>query len=231
MKKIITVTISAFLGMLLLAGCGKDANETEPLAGASDTEEQTKQETPSPEEAALSAYSAFLSGDKALMDEEQQKIWWIPNFQDDGLDYEYTYLDLDGDSISELIVQMEDAPISYNAVFHFEDDKIFCWNSDAVEMTCYDYPLSDGTIVRQYNYNGSHSYTIYRYQKNGELVKISSLYVRDEYEPVDSSWPFPYYEVDEKEVDKTEFDKQVIASVLNKRLDRAVWTKIISSNS
>lgn len=44
-----------------------------------------------------SAYDAFLSGDRTLLADGQDETWWIPDFQDDGMEYEYTCVDLSGD--------------------------------------------------------------------------------------------------------------------------------------
>ncbi len=170
------------------------------------------------------AYSSLLSGDRTLLEDMQSELWWIPDFQDEGMEYEYTYLDLDGDDVVELIIQMADDPCGYNAVFHFEDGKLFCWNSDATEMSCRDYPLRDGTMVRQYDDNGTYSYTIFRYQANGEKEDISYLFAREELLSEDSSEPCPYYEIDGKEVDKTVFDEQLAALVTDRILERSAWT-------
>lgn len=43
---------------------------------------------------AFTAYSSFLSGDRTFLDDMQSEMWWIPDFQEDGMEYEYTCLDL-----------------------------------------------------------------------------------------------------------------------------------------
>jgi len=153
-------------------------------------------------------------------------MWYLPAFQDTVLKYEYIYLDLDGDHAVELLVQMADEPSGYNAVFHFEDGQIFCWNSDAAELSCRDYPLRDGTMVRQYDFAGTHTYTLFRYQPNGETEQIAQLFARDELIPENSSEPCPYYSINKKETDESEFDKQLNAMITSKLPDSTEWTEI-----
>lgn len=202
--KNIAILASALLMAVSITAC-RETNESDP---------------------ALEAYSSLLLGDRTLLDDAQSEMWWIPDFQDENWKYEYTYLDLDGDDAVELIVQMEDDPCGYNAVFHFEDGKVFCWNSDAAEMSCRDYPLDDGTMVRQYDTNGSRIYTIFRYKSNGETEDISHLFAREELIPEDSTEPCPYYEIDGRAVDKAEFDEQLDALVTGRMLERSAWTII-----
>ena len=56
----------------------------------------------------------------------------------------------DGDGGSGL-VQMVEQPQQFNAVFHYGDGELSCWQYDIVEMSCRDYPWSDGAMVRQYD--------------------------------------------------------------------------------
>ena len=63
----------------------------------------------------------------------------------------YKDLDLDGDGGAELVVQMVEQPQQFNAVFHYGDGELSCWQYDIVEMSCRDYPLEDGAMVRQYD--------------------------------------------------------------------------------
>lgn len=170
-------------------------------------------------------YSEFLSGDRTLLVEEQSQMW-LPDFQDSDMKYEYTYLDVDQDNVEELLVQLENDPCGYNGVFHFENGRIYCWNSDSVDMTCRDYPLQNGMMVRQYDYAGTRSYILFRYMKNGEMESISSLFVREELISEDSLEKCPYYEIDGQEVDKAEFDKQFDLLITDWLLEREAWTPI-----
>ena len=237
MRRPLTIAIVVLLGALLLVGCTKTTSGgvaiaedlLSGMAGAdniSAEKDQTQQDSFSSEEPALIAYSEFLSGNRTLLDEAQSEMWEIPDFQGAEMKYEYTYLDLDGDGVHELLVQLEDDPHGYNAVFHFENGQIFCWNSDMVESSCCDYPLNNSTMVRQYDFSGTRSYTIFRYKEGGEEENISQLFAREELIPEDSSEPCPYYEIDGKEVDKVEFDKQLDLLVTGRLVERAEWTEI-----
>ena len=165
-------------------------------------------------ESAMAAYSRFLSGDRALLDEKWSD--GIPDLQDTEIKYEYTYLDLDGDGVVELIVQCVDDPGTYNAVFHFDDEQIFCWQSDMVEQICRDYPLQNGMMVTQYDYNGTQSYKLFRYKSTGEKEEISQLFAGDD----------QYYTIDGKEVDKEEFDKQLNSLITELVVKRTEWKEI-----
>lgn len=156
--------------------------------------------------------------DTAQLKEELADVLWTDSFT-----YEYTYLDLDGDGEDELLIQMEDDPQGYNGVFHYEDGQLVCWNSDAVELSCWDSPLQNGYMVRQYHYNGTRSYTVFRYLPGGETEESSTLFARDELIPEDSTEPCPYYEVNGEEVTKEVFDRQV-ELITTKLLDRSAWT-------
>lgn len=204
MKKMCMIVISVCMNVLLLAGCGKK------------------------EEIARTAYASFLSGDRTVLDGAQEEMWWIPDFQDENMEYECTYLDVDEDGVVELIVQMTDNPNGYNGVFHFDflDDKLFCWNSDAAEMSYWDYPLRDGTMVRKYVENGMYFYTIFHYKYKGEKKIVTYLLAREELIPGDSLEPCPYYEIDGKEVEKAVFDEKVNTLITEKMLERSEWEEI-----
>lgn len=72
--------------MLLLTGCSADSGDE------------------------MEVYTSFLAGDRTLLDEKQTEQWWIPDFQAESMEYEYTCMDLDGDGGDELIVQMKGDP-------------------------------------------------------------------------------------------------------------------------
>lgn len=139
------------------------------------------------------------------------------------MEYEYTFLDLNKDGIAELIVQMEGEPRGYNGVFHFEDDKLVCWNSDATDGSCWDYPLINGTMVRQFDFNGTTTYTIFRYGADGVMEKDACLFAREELIPDNSPEPCPYYEMNGNEVDRAEFEEQLESLITGQMLERSDW--------
>ena len=185
--------LAAAVCLLALSGCG-----TGEQPGAASPEEQVK-----------AICTGFLEGNGVQLDEEQAAMWWIPNFQGSELRYEYTLLDLSGDGVPELLVQLAEDPGGYNGVFHAEDGKLYCWNSDAAEMTCLDYPLDDGTMVRDYTFGGTRSYTI-----------------REERIPEDSPESCPYYRVGETEVTRAEFETALQEQIGDHLLDRSAWNAI-----
>ena len=204
MKRIIVLAV-ALICMLETVGC---TNEKETI-----------------NDSAIETYSMFLSGDRTSLADGWEEKWYIPDFQD-AMEYEYTYLDLDGDGEVELLVQLQDDPCGYNGVFHFDGEQMLCWNSDSVEGSCRDYPLCNGIMVRQYDYSGTRSYTLFRYKSNGETEYVSQLFARDELIHLDSTEPCPYYEIDGTEIDKDEFDKQINSLITEKLIKRTDWKKI-----
>lgn len=111
-------------------------------------------------------------------------------------------------------------------VFHFENGQIFSWNSDAAEGSCFDYPLSNGTMVRQSEFNGTRSYQLFQYKESGREEPATLLFAREELIPEDSSEPCPYYAIDGKEVDETEFDRQFALLVDGPLVERTAWTPL-----
>lgn len=205
MKKFrICILISVCL--LILSGCGK-----------------------SPQEQAETAYAAFLSGDISLFDSTEKETWALDVWTDTILPsggLEYAYLDPDGDGAAELLVQYADDPCTYNGVFHYSGGKLFCWQNDFSEGSCRDYPLKDGTMVRQYDFNGTCTYTMFRYNSDGEIEEISSLFSREELIPEDSKEPCPHYEVNGEETDKTVFDEKLNEMIITQMLERSAWKPV-----
>ena len=229
-KPVHLFALSALVLVPLFSGCAPAADVSEvPASPPAETTPEIVRATPAatvPGEAALAAYSAFLSGDRSLLDDPQSESWNILGYPAGLFPYEYTYLDVDGDGEAELLIQMEDDPCGYNGVFHFDGERLQCWNSDALEMTCRDYPLTDGTMVRQYDYGGTRSYILFRYRSDGEREELHFLFARDELVYEDSTLPCPYYELDGTEVDKAEFEARLDGLVGSNLLDRASWTAL-----
>ena len=174
------------------------------------------------QDAALAAYAALLSGDTALLNPSAGAAqWWVPDFSDGSMKYEYTYMDLNKDGVSELLVQMAEAPEGYNGVFSFENGEVRCWNSDASEMNCRDYPLTDGTMVRQYDFSDTVNHTLFRYRSGGEEEIVAFFTVSEN----QGSEREPRYAIDGEEVTQEDFGVQFNNMIASKMLERAAWTE------
>ena len=191
-------------------------------------------EAPEPGNAEIEEFKAqkefleFLSGDVSLLEDQELGNEWaefyLPNSE-----LEYVFMDLDGDGVSELVLQWVDEPGSLNAVFDYENGKLLCRNFDPVEMSGRDYPLRDGTMVRQYNYSGTRSYTGFRYLPDGAQEELWNLFARDELIYEDDTIPVPYYEIDGQEVEQAEFDAELDKRIFSKAPERSAWTAIANT--
>ena len=177
------------------------------------------------EQTARAAYFDFLSGDVSLVENKEVGQSWV-DFYLPNSELEYAFLDLDGDDVSELLIQWIDAPEGFNAVFHYSNGTLYCWNFDSVEMSSRNYPLQNGTMVHQYDYGGTSSWTIFRYLPDGESDKIFDLFARYEVIYDNDTAPVPYYEIDGIEVDKVEVESELDKRITNQRLERSVWTAV-----
>ncbi len=52
----------------------------------------------------------FLSGDRTVLNDSQEELYWIPNFHNELDKYEYVYMDLDGDNVKKMIIQRINDP-------------------------------------------------------------------------------------------------------------------------
>lgn len=181
------------------------------------------------EQTAQAAYFAFLSGDVSLLEDMELGQSWV-DFYLPNSELEYAFLDLDGDEVSELLIQWIDSPEGCNAVFHYRDGKLLCWNFDTVEMSSRDYPLQNGTMVHQYDYGGTSSWTVFRYLPDGETEPLFNLFARYEVIYDNDTSPVPYYEIDGVEVDQVTFDSELKERITNQLLERSIWTAL-SENS
>lgn len=166
---------------------------------------------------AHAAYEAFLAGDMSLL--EPVEPGWAEHLAlIIKAAMEYTYLDLDGDGVDELLLQCPNDPMSYNGVFHYRDGLLQCWQHDEVEMSCRDYPLRDGIMVQQYR----ESYHLFRYQPDGskkELTGLDAMLRR----PDEAVY---FYSIDGEDVDRAEFERQLKHLVTDQLLERKAWTEI-----
>ena len=142
----------------------------------------------------------------------------------EGQEYE---LDLDGDGGAELVVQMVAQPHQFNAVFHYGDGELSCWQYDIMEMSCRDYPLGDGAMVRQYDTGTgpnrySNLYTVFRYLPDGETEECASLAVHQDTQE-DGTEVFTYL-VDDAEVDQDTFAAEFEELVGDRLLSLEDWT-------
>ena len=139
---------------------------------------------------------------------------------------EYVLLDLDGDGGAELVVQMVAQPHQFNAVFHYGDGELSCWQYDIMEMSCRDYPLGDGAMVRQYDTGTgpnrySNLYTVFRYLPDGETEECASLAVHQDTQE-DGTEVFTYL-VDDAEVDQDTFAAEFEELVGSRLLSLEDW--------
>lgn len=201
--------IAACLLLCFTTGCVKETTteevgKEEPIAESVEKEE-TVADGVGEEYEVNDLFIQFIAGDRELLENNQEENWWIPEFDNDVLDYEFLYFDLDGDNQNEMLVRLADDPSGYNGVFHIAGEKILCWNSDDVEMSCWDYPLTDKNMVRQYDYNGSTLYTIYKYNSQGEMETLHEMFIWEESFIEDENLVLPSYLIDGEEVTKEVF--------------------------
>ena len=159
-----------------------------------------------------------------MEDQESGQEWvdfYFPNSE-----LEYILMDLDADGVNELVLQYVDEPGTLNAVFDYDNGKLLCWNFDPVEMSGRDYPLRDGTMVRQYDYSGTRSYTVFRYLPDGTREELFNLFARDELIYEDDPVPVPYYEIDGRETDQETFDAELKKRILDQMPERSDWTAV-----
>ena len=186
--------------LLLLSGCGEPPS--------------------APEEEARAAYEALLAGDASLLGEEAP---FVEPYFSAFAELEYLLMDLDGDGIDELLVQWAEFPGAYNGVFHYEDGALSVWQNDGVELSCRDYPLRDGTMVRQYDHGGS-SFRLFRYLPGGETEDMALLYARTAPDNDGDLRPCPCYEVDGGEVEEAVFRAALEELVTDRLVPREDWT-------
>ena len=166
---------------------------------------------------ALAAYRALLAGEPGALDRPPEGLELHQVTLPPAEELEYVLLDLDGDGGAELVVQMVAQPHQFNAVFHYGDGELSCWQYDIMEMSCRDYPLGDGAMVRYYNL-----YTVFRYLPDGETEECASLAVHQDTQE-DGTEVFTYL-VDDAEVDQDTFAAEFEELVGSRLLSLEDWT-------
>ena len=174
----------------------------------------------------LAAYRALLAGEPGALDRPPEGLELHQVTLPPAEELEYVLLDLDGDGGAELVVQMVAQPQQFNAVFHYGDGELSCWQYDIVEMSCRDYPLEDGAMVRQYDTGTgpnrySHLYTVFRYLPDGETEECASLAVHQDTQE-DGTEVFTYL-VDDAEVDQDTFAAEFEELVGSRLLSLEDW--------
>ncbi|MCH5349355.1 MAG: hypothetical protein J1E40_08540 [Oscillospiraceae bacterium] len=221
-KFILPLLISA----MLLSACNKDTQDTQENETVSGSVQETADTSgASGELSAKEVYMNFLGGDVSLLGSPELGQSWIDFYLPAG-GMEYTFLDLDGDGESELLVQLVDDPSGLNAVFDYQDGRLICRNFDSVEMSSRDYPLSDGTMIHQYDFSGTRNYIGYRYLPDGTTEELFSLFARDELVYEGDTNPVPYYEVNGEEVDQETFEAELDKRITSQLLERSAWIAI-----
>ena len=175
---------------------------------------------------ALAAYRALLAGEPGALDRPPEGLELHQVTLPPAEELEYVLLDLDGDGGAELVVQMVEQPQQFNAVFHYGNGELSCWQYDIVEMSCRDYPLEDGAMVRQYDTGTgpnrySHLYTVFRYLPDGETEECASLAVHQDTQE-DGTEVFTYL-VDDAEVDQDTFAAEFEELVGSRLLSLEDW--------
>ena len=141
----------------------------------------------------------------------------------------YSALDLDGDGVCELLIQAVDDPCDYNGVFHADGARLVCWQNDLMEASCRDYPLQDGTMVRQYDTSTgpsrySHLYTLFRYQSDGRTQTVAELSVHEDTGEDGSTSVI--YQLDGAEVEQAGFEQRFQELITGRLLERTAWTPV-----
>ena len=171
------------------------------------------------------AFFNFMNGDRSCLDEGWHNKAYIPDFKNDIFDYEYIFLDIDEDGADELIIQMENDPGGYNAVFNYDNGIIECWCNDSVEISCYSSPLKNGNMVLKYMYGNSTSYLVFKYNEIGVTEDIESLYIRESADFEDDESDYPQYQKNEQKTDKDTFENDLKELITDQEFERSDWTK------
>lgn len=175
---------------------------------------------------ALAAYRALLAGEPGALDRPPGGLELHQVTLPPAEELEYVLLDLDGDGGAELVVQRVGQPALFNAVFHYGDGELSCWQYDIMETSCRDYPLRDGTMVRQYDTGTgptrySHLYSLFRYLSDGETEETANLTIHED--TSDGGVETLTYLLDNEEVDQDTFEVRFEELVESQLLSPEEW--------
>lgn len=176
-----------------------------------------KTEVASDKTARSSLYEYLYADDK-----KDKQLNYVFSSYPDSL--EYLFLDVTGDGVEELLVRCKNDPGQGNALFHYNNGEIECWNADFIEATSYTYPLLNSNMVYEYNYGGMVTTKVFRYLPNGTEEDIIGFFVRQENVYNDPSLKCPYYEIDDIEVDEAEFTEKYKSYVSDHLIPKDMWT-------
>ena len=223
-----SLALPLLLLLSLLTACGQPSSAQIAPSG----EDSPALLSPSPATRPLQAtvpqaYEILLSGDVSGV--ENTDVWGCPPLGMEQVPLEYATLDLDGDGVCELLIQAVDDPCSYNGVFHWDGSGLICWQNDFSEMSCRDYPLQDGTMVRQYDTGTgpnrySNLYALLRYQPDGETQTVATLAIHQEIAQDGGS--SVAYQIGDSTVDQARFEAEFERLITGRLLDRSAWTAI-----
>lgn len=224
-----SAALPALVLLGLLTACGQAPNTGAVPSSTPSVTTASPQSTPPGTQAPKAevppgAYDALLAGDVSGV--ENSDVWGDPPLGFDQLALEYATLDLDGDGVCELLIQGVDDPCGYNGVFHYGDGHLICWQNDLMETSCRDYPLQDGTMVRQYDTGTgpsrySHLYTLFRYRTDGETETVAELSIHED-TGGDGAAALTY-QIGGTQVTQAAFEARFDALVTSQLLERSAW--------
>ena len=80
-------------------------------------------------------------------------------------------------------------------------------------------------MVTEYDYGGGISYHVFNYLPTGDTEDVKYFYIKEEsYTDYDDPSDFPIYQIDNEDVTKEEFEKELTEYVLDEQMDRTDWT-------
>ena len=153
----------------------------------------------------LEAYRALLEGEPGALNRPPEGLELYQVTLPPAKELEYVLLDLDGDGGAELVVQRVGQPALFNAVFHYGDGELSCWQYDT------------GTGPTRY----SHLYNLFRYLSDGETEETANLTIHED--TSDGGVETLTYLLDNEEVDQDTFEVRFEELVESQLLSPEEW--------